>query len=64
VERGRLKAGDEMSIAHIRYRLDGAPADDATVATVGGCPEPCTQEKHVGNGDRSPEKSENSGAVT
>ena len=25
VERGRLKPGDEMSIAHIRYRLEGAP---------------------------------------
>jgi pSer/pThr/pTyr-binding forkhead associated (FHA) protein len=25
VERGRLKPSDEMSIAHIRYRLDGAP---------------------------------------
>jgi pSer/pThr/pTyr-binding forkhead associated (FHA) protein len=25
VERGRLKPGDEMSITHIRYRLDGAP---------------------------------------
>ena len=26
VERGRLRPGDEISIAHIRYRLEGAPA--------------------------------------
>ena len=26
VERGRLRPGDEISIAHFRYRLEGAPA--------------------------------------
>jgi pSer/pThr/pTyr-binding forkhead associated (FHA) protein len=26
VERGRLRPGDEISIAHIRYRLERAPA--------------------------------------
>jgi pSer/pThr/pTyr-binding forkhead associated (FHA) protein len=26
VERGRLRPGDEISIAHIRYRLEAAPA--------------------------------------
>jgi pSer/pThr/pTyr-binding forkhead associated (FHA) protein len=26
VERGRPRPGDEISIAHIRYRLEGAPA--------------------------------------
>ena len=26
VERGRLRPGDEIAIAHIRYRLEGAPA--------------------------------------
>jgi pSer/pThr/pTyr-binding forkhead associated (FHA) protein len=32
VEKGRLKLGDELSIAHIRYRLEGAPAFAATAA--------------------------------
>ena len=32
VERRRLKPGDEMSIAHMRYRLEGAPACHATLA--------------------------------
>jgi pSer/pThr/pTyr-binding forkhead associated (FHA) protein len=34
VERGRLKPGDEMAIAHIRYRLEGAPARHATMANL------------------------------
>jgi pSer/pThr/pTyr-binding forkhead associated (FHA) protein len=33
VEVGRLRAGDELSIAHIRYRLDsGQPAQEKTLA--------------------------------
>src|SRR4051812_47088301 len=32
VESGRLRPGDELSIAHIRYRLEGAPVHEATVA--------------------------------
>jgi pSer/pThr/pTyr-binding forkhead associated (FHA) protein len=40
VERGRLKPGDEMSIAHIRYRLEAAPAEHATVVKFSSCPEP------------------------
>ena len=31
VEIGRLRAGDELSIAHIRYRLDGNHGHEATV---------------------------------
>jgi pSer/pThr/pTyr-binding forkhead associated (FHA) protein len=31
VERGRLEPGDEMSIDHVRYRLEGAPPAEATV---------------------------------
>ncbi|WP_240911266.1 FHA domain-containing protein [Paludisphaera soli] len=32
VEMGRLKAGDELSIAHIRYRLDDGLGHDRTLA--------------------------------
>lgn len=32
VEMGRLKAGDELSIAHIRYRLDNGEGHEATMA--------------------------------
>jgi hypothetical protein len=32
VEMGRLKAGDELSIAHIRFRLDGGEGQEATLA--------------------------------
>ena len=32
VEMGRLKAGDELSIAHIRYRLDGGQGHEHTLA--------------------------------
>lgn len=32
VEKGRLRVGDELSIAHIRYRLDDGDAQEATVA--------------------------------
>ena len=40
VERGRLRPGDEISIAHFRYRLEGAPAEHATVAHFPSGPEP------------------------
>lgn len=36
VEMGRLKPGDELSIAHIRYRLDNGQAHDQTLADSGG----------------------------
>ena len=32
VEIGRLRPGDELSIAHIRYRLDGGPPNEMTLA--------------------------------
>ena len=36
VEMGRLKAGDELSIAHIRYRLDSGQGHDQTMADPAG----------------------------
>jgi pSer/pThr/pTyr-binding forkhead associated (FHA) protein len=36
VEMGRLRPGDELSIAHIRYRLDNGQAHDQTLADPGG----------------------------
>ncbi len=36
VEMGRLKPGDELSIAHIRYRLDNGQAHDQTLADPAG----------------------------
>jgi predicted component of type VI protein secretion system len=35
VEVGRLRMGDELSIAHIRYRLENGQAPEATVADPG-----------------------------
>src|SRR6516164_9136212 len=35
VEFGRLHPGDELSIAHIRYRLDNGQGHEATVADTG-----------------------------
>jgi hypothetical protein len=32
VERGRLRSGDELSIAHIRYRLENGVAQEMTLA--------------------------------
>jgi len=41
VEMGRLKPGDELSIAHIRYRLDNGQGHDQTLADpVGLLPPP------------------------
>ncbi len=36
VEIGRLKAGDELSIAHIRYRLENGQAHEQTIAEAVG----------------------------
>jgi hypothetical protein len=36
VERGRLRTGDELSIAHIRYRLENGAAQDLTLADPNG----------------------------
>jgi predicted component of type VI protein secretion system len=41
VEIGRLRAGDELSIAHIRYRLENGQAHEQTIAEppgLGGLP--------------------------
>ena len=35
VEFGRLRSGDELSIAHIRYRLDDGQGHEATLADTG-----------------------------
>jgi hypothetical protein len=40
VEMGRLKPGDELSIAHIRYRLDNGMGHDQTLADPGGLVSP------------------------
>jgi len=62
VEMGRLKPGDELSIAHIRYRLDNGQAHDQTLADPGGIPSfpggmpgptPRDRESNPGN-DRYP----------
>ena len=36
VEIGRLRAGDELSIAHIRYRLENGQAHEQTIAEPAG----------------------------
>ena len=36
VERGRLRPGDELSIAHIRYRLENGAAQEMTLADPNG----------------------------
>ncbi len=36
VERGRLRPGDELSIAHIRYRLENGLAQERTLVDPGG----------------------------
>ena len=36
VERGRLRPGDELSIAHIRYRLENGSGQDMTLADPHG----------------------------
>jgi predicted component of type VI protein secretion system len=63
VELGRLKPGDEISIAHIRYRLEGAAEYDATVPPFAERPEACPRQRGTGNGAGSPEKPGNPGPV-
>jgi pSer/pThr/pTyr-binding forkhead associated (FHA) protein len=36
VEIGRIRAGDELSIAHIRYRLENGQGHEQTIAEAGG----------------------------
>jgi pSer/pThr/pTyr-binding forkhead associated (FHA) protein len=40
VNSGRLKPGDELSIAHVRYRFERSQAYDATKGETPGGPEP------------------------
>jgi hypothetical protein len=42
VEMGRLRPGDELSIAHIRFRLDNGQGHDQTLADPAGSPFPAT----------------------
>ncbi len=43
VEKGRLRIGDELSIAHIRYRVDDGNGQEMTVA---GAPEDRSPDRH------------------
>jgi hypothetical protein len=63
VERGRLKPGDEMTIAHLHYRLEAAPAAEATATAFRDRPEPCTREMGMGSSDGRRNELENSGSV-
>ncbi len=63
VEIGRLKAGDELSIAHIRYRLDKDSPNDKTLVDPGGGNElgahaallnPLVRQSNSGNGSVLP----------
>ncbi len=38
VERGRLRHGDELSIAHIRFRLENGQGHEQTIVEPGGAP--------------------------
>jgi hypothetical protein len=61
VERGWLKPGDEMTIAHNRYRLEKAPEYEETATTFRDRRWPGIRENGVGNGDVRLEEPENSG---
>ena len=61
VECGRLKPSDELTIAHIGYRLDAAPEFVATVPIYRDRPRPCAREEGIGRRDRHLEDPENSG---
>ncbi len=66
VEMGRLKPGDELSIAHIRYRLDNGQGHDQTLAEPASLPPspgaapglaPRSHHLDLNKGPYSPEKS-------
>lgn len=58
VEMGRLKAGDELSIAHIRYRLDNGQGHDQTLADPSPPPSMAPiPPPRFGGFDRKPEDS-------
>src|SRR4029079_2737965 len=52
VEMGRLKAGDELSIAHIRYRLDNGQGHDQTLADAPPSPMASAVPPRLGNCDQ------------
>lgn len=66
VEMGRLRPGDELSIAHIRYRFDNGQGHDQTLADPAGLlpaapgalpvPAPCSHHPDLKNESSSPEK--------
>src|ERR1700723_3336851 len=51
VERGRLRTGDELSIAHIRYRLENGIAQEMTLADPNA---PLLNGIHSPSGPRPP----------
>jgi hypothetical protein len=63
VERGRLKPGDEMTVAHLRYRLEAAPAAETTAPAFRDRPEPYTREMGTRSPDGLRNEPENSGSV-
>ncbi len=64
VECARLRPGDEMTIAHIRFRLEGALEYDATMPIYRERTEPCPQERRVGDGAVHREEAGNSSPPT
>jgi predicted component of type VI protein secretion system len=46
VEIGRLRAGDELSIAHIRYRLENGQGHEQTIAEPAGLAQRSEQRGH------------------
>jgi hypothetical protein len=63
VQHGRLKPGDELSIAHIRYRLEEAPAYEATATLFRDRPWAGMQEEGMEKRDGRLEEPENSRPV-
>ena len=55
VERGRLRTGDELSIAHIRYRLENGIAQEMTLADPNGSLMNGVRSPSVGRSSPSPE---------
>jgi predicted component of type VI protein secretion system len=48
IEEGRLRVGDELSIAHIRFRLDDGHADERTLAATLGAGNAAWPGSHAG----------------
>jgi predicted component of type VI protein secretion system len=54
VEMGRVRPGDEVSIAHIRFRLSSNLPQDATVAGLLDAPSPYRAPRSLGTVDSEP----------